>query len=480
MHLIPDSWSHLHMLVSVFPSVGLIFALVMYVAAMITNSDAMKRVCLFIFAGLGVLAIPTYFSGDGSMALLAKDPKVSQELMNSHLIWSYAALAMLVLLGAVSGFEWWRSRGTKRLSSGMLNVILALGAVTLVLMGVVGELGWEIAHHELAIKLTPEQQFDVDHGAQDGPSSQTWSHVHIILNHFPTVGFVFALFFFVWGLVASSDSLKRGGLSLFAICAVFVVPTYVTGAASMSALTDPPQPGIFKAAINAHRDMALLSLFGLAFTGCAAWMELFRYRHTARFSKTGLKVVLGFAIITLAVLAETGHRGGLINHPEIRSAADVFPTENPDAGYWTPYVETQMGDLNYFVPWQILHFFGYSFIFGTILVVVLRVLGMWKSVSFAAVHRFLPLAVFGVVLNVFTGMLMFVSDSFGYANHLTFGPKMALIVVGSVAALYLTLSQRLWEVKAGEDAPMSAKLVAIVVLVAWTGVLTGGRLIQYL
>ncbi len=32
MHLIPESWSHLHILVSVFPSVGLVFALGLYVA----------------------------------------------------------------------------------------------------------------------------------------------------------------------------------------------------------------------------------------------------------------------------------------------------------------------------------------------------------------------------------------------------------------------------------------------------------------
>ena len=66
MHLIPDSWSHLHILASVFPSVGLVFALGFYVVAMITNNIGLTRICLAVFTLLGLVAIPTYFSGTGS------------------------------------------------------------------------------------------------------------------------------------------------------------------------------------------------------------------------------------------------------------------------------------------------------------------------------------------------------------------------------------------------------------------------------
>jgi len=41
------------------------------------------------------------------------------------------------------------------------------------------------------------------------------------------------------------------------------------------------------------------------------------------------------------------------------------------------------------------------------------------------------------------------------------------------------VSDRVWNIKAGEDAPMSAKWVAAVVLLAWTGVIIGGRLLPY-
>ena len=64
MHVIPQSWSHLHILVSVFPSVGLLFVLGFYIAALITANEVMKRICLVLIAILALLAIPTYFSGD--------------------------------------------------------------------------------------------------------------------------------------------------------------------------------------------------------------------------------------------------------------------------------------------------------------------------------------------------------------------------------------------------------------------------------
>jgi hypothetical protein len=246
----------------------------------------------------------------------------------------------------------------------------------------------------------------------------------------------------------------------------------------MWALTQPVVPEISKAVINDHRDMALLTLFGLGFTGGAAWIELWRYRNLGRFSNTSLYVTLALALITLGIMAETGHRGGQINHPEIRLATDVLSTD-ATAG-WSPQLELLINQVKWFVPWQTVHFFGFSIIFGVALVVSLRVLGLMKSVPFSAVHRILPLGFLGVIMNVFSGMLMMLADTYRYVvTDTTFAPKMALIVIGTAAVLYYSVADSIWKVKAGEDAPASAKAVAILVLLSWTGVIMGGRLLPY-
>src|ERR1700722_2082485 len=94
MHLIPQSWSHLHILVSVFPSVGLIFVLGFYITALRTKNEGMKRSCLAFLVILGLLAIPTYFSGDRSMALLSQDPKIAEHALNVHYGWGLAGVVI--------------------------------------------------------------------------------------------------------------------------------------------------------------------------------------------------------------------------------------------------------------------------------------------------------------------------------------------------------------------------------------------------
>ena len=470
MHLIPQSWSHLHILVSVFPSVGLIFVLGFYITAVRAENEAMKRICLVLFVVLGLLALPTYLSGDRSMAVFAANPEAPKDLMNIHFWWGLVGLGVLVLTGIAALYELWRSRQSGKMSDQALVPVLVLALATLVVMSVVDDYGFEINHHELHLGL----------GTARGASApQAWSFVHMVLNHFPTVGFVTALAVYVTALVVNNDLMKRSGLVLFVICGALVVPTYVTGTGSMWALAQPEMPGISKAVINAHRDIALLALFGLAFTGGTAWIELWRSRQLGRFSNAMLYTVLVFAIITLGILAETGHRGGQINHPEIRVATDVLPTD-PNAG-WTPAIEVLINNVIWFVPWQTVHFLGYTLIFGTVLAVFLRVLGFWKSVPYSAVYRILPLGFFGVMMNVFTGMLMMLADSHRYiVENTPFAPKMGLIPIAVMSVLYLTLSDSLWRVKGGEEAPASAKAIAILALLAWTGVIMGGRLLPYL
>src|ERR1700674_4794132 len=129
MHVIPQSWPHLHILITVFPSFGLLFLVGFYVTAFITNNDLMKRTSLFLFGILGLLAIPTYFSGDGSMAALSEN-RISRDMMDSHQIWGCLGLAVLVITGAAAWFELWRSRRVGHLSNQALNVVLALAIVT--------------------------------------------------------------------------------------------------------------------------------------------------------------------------------------------------------------------------------------------------------------------------------------------------------------------------------------------------------------
>jgi hypothetical protein len=468
MHIIPQSWPHLHLLIGVFPTFGLLCVLGVYIAGLIKNDAGAQRVSLVLLILLGLLAVPVYLSGAASLAELSANPRFARDALNSHYGWGIGALAGLLITGVGAVVALVLSGRKGRTATDALGVVLGLAVITLGLVIMAG--GWNLGHHELeSTVVIPEVT-----------TSPDWPQVHIILNHAPTAGFVFALAFFVLGLAVSSNLLLQGSLVLFVTASILGVPTSVTGTASMWALTQPPNPEISKAVINAHRDMALWSLFGMAFTGAAAWFELWRYRFFGRFSWPSLILVLVFAVVTLGFMTETGHRGGLINHPEIRVATEILPSD-PEAGV-TPAVEQMIGSgVTWFVAWQIIHFFGYCLILGSAFAIFLRIIGAWKSVSFAAVHRLLLLGVLGVLMNVFSGMLMMLRDSYHYVvNDYTFAPKIALLTIGATAALYFSVSDRVWKLRPGDDAPATAKVVAVVVVIAWAGVIACGRLLNFL
>jgi uncharacterized membrane protein len=469
MHLIPQSWPHVHILVSVFPFFGLLCVLGLYIAGLLKNDAGTRATCLVLFALTALLAVPIYMSGTASLAELAGNPRFSRDLLNTHYGSGMASLVALVITGIAAVIALVLTGRKGRAPTDTLRVVLGLGIVTLGVLVVAD--GWEINHRELQTAAV----------IPDVTTPAAWPHVHMILNHAPTVGFVFALAFYVVALALNNDLLKQGSLVLFVICAILGVPTYVTGTAAMWALTQPANPEISKAVINAHRDMALWTLVGLGFTGGTAWLALWRRRYSGGFSGVGasLLLVLMFAVATLGIMAETGHRGGLINHPEIRTAAELLPT---DAGAGiTPAIESYMVGNTWFVPWQIVHFFGYCLIFGAAFALLLRAFGFWKSVSFAAAHRLLVLGFIGVLLNVVSGILMMLHDSYRYVvNDYSFAPKIALLTVGAIAALYFSASDRLWKIRPGDDAPPAAKWVAAVVFLAWAGVIVCGRMLNYL
>src|ERR1700730_12761035 len=174
MHVIPQSWSHLHILVSVFPPLGLVFVLGFWIAGFRTNNDGIRRTCLVLLGMLGLLVVPIYFSGNGSMAVLSTNRQIPKELLNitkeamsTHYGWAIAALLVLAMTGAAAWVELGRSYRAGRASGDPYHVVAVLATVALGLTAVASELGFQISHRELqSTTVIP-----------DVSTSQLWSHV---------------------------------------------------------------------------------------------------------------------------------------------------------------------------------------------------------------------------------------------------------------------------------------------------------------
>jgi len=130
----------------------------------------------------------------------------------------------------------------------------------------------------------------------------------------------------------------------------------------------------------------------------------------------------------------------------------------------------------------VMHFVGLSLIIGVVGAINLRIIGFAKELPFGPLHRLLPLALIGLGINVVTGMLAFIGMPAYYAADIAFWFKLAaLMLLGlNAAVFYLTgIFHHVERLAPGEDATLSAKLVAASALVLWFTVIISGRYIQH-
>jgi hypothetical protein len=128
---------------------------------------------------------------------------------------------------------------------------------------------------------------------------------------------------------------------------------------------------------------------------------------------------------------------------------------------------------------ETLHFVGVCLLFGSLLVVDLRLLGFAKRVPVRSALAFLPFALLGFLINAVTGWIMFTADPFLYWLNGAFKLKMLLVLISGVNALVFTLVEyrSALALGPGDNADRFAKVAAAVSLSLWVAVLFLGRML---
>ena len=138
-------------------------------------------------------------------------------------------------------------------------------------------------------------------------------------------------------------------------------------------------------------------------------------------------------------------------------------------------------------PWayptvETLHLISIALLFGSIVVVDLRVLGSAKNMSMRQLARHaLPWTVLAFLGAAATGSLLFTAHAADLIGNRTFLLKLCLISLAGVnAAMFHTgpyVSVAHWDVDV--PAPPSARVMAMVSIALWIGVIACGRWIAY-
>ena len=177
---------------------------------------------------------------------------------------------------------------------------------------------------------------------------------------------------------------------------------------------------------------------------------------------------------------------------------------------------------------ETLHFTGLCFLFGTIGLFDLRLLGVAKHVPIAALHRLVPWGVGGYLVNVTTGSMFLLTEPDQYVFNTAFHFKMLFMALAglnrlvpwgvggylvnvttgsmflltepdqyvfntafhfkmlfmalaglNVAMFYLRVFREIRPIGAGGDLPRAAKLAGGASLLLWIGVMVCGRLLTF-
>ena len=305
------------------------------------------------------------------------------------------------------------------------------------------------------------------------------AHLHLLLNHFPTIGMMVGLGVFVAAILARSDDLKRASLLVFFGIALLSIPTFATGTAAELALANTA--GVSKNMMDTHENAAFWALAFMELTGALAWLGLWQYRRLSRIPQGTLAAVLLAGLVTFGMMSRAANLGGDIRHPEIRTATGGVVETATAQPPLTRVIGDAMANLKWGWPAsETVHFIGLCLLFGVVLVIDLRMLGFMRGIPFSTLHRLLPWGVLGFGMNVVTGMLFFIgAPPDFYVNNAVFLWKLALILVAGANALYFTVFEQAWTVGAGDTPPMAARVAAASGILMWVGVIFCGQMLPF-
>jgi uncharacterized membrane protein len=305
-------------------------------------------------------------------------------------------------------------------------------------------------------------------------------HIHLLLNHWPIIGAFIALSLFVIALSTKSRDLRQASYVLFAALALLVIPVYLSGNSAAEVMKK--QQGWSTSVAEAHEGAAILAFLALELTGIFAIWGLWPSSKNVKTETQASFAVLLFGLATAGLMAVAGNTGGYISHPEI--------IKEGEPSWQVAQMGTRViAGIRYFVidysrwVWPMvedLHFIGLIMLVSVVGIISVRTLGFFKQLPLGPLQRLIPIGLLGFAINVVTGFMFFIGMPFFYYGNWYFQVKIAAIFVAAalLVMFYCTSMFAKWgNAGAGQDAPMIAKLVAVISLVLWIAIVIIGRYI---
>ena len=142
------------------------------------------------------------------------------------------------------------------------------------------------------------------------------AHIHLIVNHVPIVGSLFALVLLGAGLLRKNETLTQAGLVAVLAAGLLCLPAQLTGEGAAQIVQDLPR--VSRALIQAHEAAAELGFWALESAAALALFSLLLLKNASPKARLLALLTLLATVLSFGLLARAGNLGGQIRHTEIR------------------------------------------------------------------------------------------------------------------------------------------------------------------
>ena len=143
------------------------------------------------------------------------------------------------------------------------------------------------------------------------------AHMHLVLNHFPIVGVVFAIPLLLLGWLLRRDDFSRAGLLLVVLAGILTIPAFLTGESAEDVVERLPK--VSAAVIERHEEAAKVALGLMGATAILGAIGLVAGFMKKNVLRVLVPLTLLACLVSTVALAWTNNLGGQIQHSEIRT-----------------------------------------------------------------------------------------------------------------------------------------------------------------
>lgn len=141
--------AHLHLMLNHLPVVGLGFVILLNIVAFVRKSDELKKLSLWFYFLVGILAIPVYFTGDSAEEILNTYPGFHEGIAEAHETMALHFLIITSLIAVISFVGLYYSKTSDKFLQKFTLVVFILSLIAAVFAFSTAITGGKLRHPEI-------------------------------------------------------------------------------------------------------------------------------------------------------------------------------------------------------------------------------------------------------------------------------------------------------------------------------------------